>query len=108
MNTLSRPMHITPIELLGLFGTGAVVGSAAPRAHPVVAFGAAVIVLWAWRWWRGRCALDQWPSPYGKYYNEWLSIKEPEASKAAGGYYPWLARKMGGVDPWRSWAERER
>ncbi|MEK7473650.1 MAG: hypothetical protein AAB668_02925 [Patescibacteria group bacterium] len=51
--------------------------------------------------WRKRQGLDQWPNPSGRYYDEWMSLKDLEED-----YYPWLARKMGNREPWKTWAEQ--
>ena len=53
-------------------------------------------------WIDGRRGLGQWPSPHGRFYDEWRGL-----SSKAGNYYPWLAAKMGNREPWRTWAERE-
>jgi len=58
----------------------------------------------AWRWWLGWRGLDQWPEPYGRYYNRWLDLPR----ESGGDYYPWLADQMGHKEPWRSWVEKER
>jgi hypothetical protein len=48
--------------------------------------------------WRARQGLDQWPDPHGRYYDEWLALKD------VGDYYAWLAQRMGNREPWRTWA----
>lgn len=50
-------------------------------------------------WWAGRQGLDQWPDAHGRYYDEWMQLPEE-----AGDYYDWLAEKMGGGEPWSTWA----
>jgi hypothetical protein len=52
-------------------------------------------------WWRGRQGLDQWPSPYGRFYDEWMRLDD------VGNYYPWLAKKMNWREPWATWAKAE-
>lgn len=54
-------------------------------------------------WWRGRAGLDQWPHPYGRYYNEWCALKTTRLN-----YYDWLAARKGNIDPWRTWADLDR
>lgn len=54
-------------------------------------------------WYTGWFGLNQFPNPHGRYYNEWLRLPE-----GAGDYYPWLARKMGNREPWRTWVKLER
>lgn len=54
-------------------------------------------------WLRGRKGLDQWPEPHGRYYSEWLS-----SLSEVGDYYEWLSQKMGGREPWATWARLER
>ena len=48
----------------------------------------AVPLLWLYRWQRGFRGLDQWPEPYGRYYDEWL-----RAPPGSGDYDVWLAKK---------------
>lgn len=54
-------------------------------------------------WFDGRRGLNQWPEPHGRYYDEWLRIRE-----GAGDYYDWLANRMGHREPWRTWARLNR
>lgn len=54
-------------------------------------------------WWRIRQGLDQWPNPRGRYYFEWLSLKNEVED-----YYPWLAKKMRNREPWKSWVELDK
>jgi hypothetical protein len=51
------------------------------------------------RWWLGWRGLNQWPKPYGRYYDEWLRLTDDQ-----GDYYEWLAKKMGGRGVWPVWA----
>ena len=54
-------------------------------------------------WWRskrrGDLGLDQWPEPYGRYYDEWCKLPVGH-----GDYYEWLAKKKGYREPWATWA----
>jgi len=54
-------------------------------------------------WWCGIRGLDQWPKPYGRFYKRWMRLP-----KEAGGYYEWLAQKMGNREPWQTWADAEK
>ena len=54
-------------------------------------------------WNEGRRGLGQWPTPHGRYYNEWLRLPD-----GAGDYYAWLAARMGDREPWRTWVQYER
>jgi hypothetical protein len=54
------------------------------------------------KWYRGKKGLDQWPTPYGRYYDEWM---KPPHDK--GDYYDWLAREMGNQEPWITWARMD-
>lgn len=54
-------------------------------------------------WLAGRRGLEQWPEPHGRYYDEWMSLPAD-----AGDYYDWLCRRMGGGEPWASWARAHR
>ncbi len=76
----------------------------------VVAFAVMGLVVLLWggyrlrHWFRGRAGLDQWPDPYGRYYDEWRRLPEG----AGGDYYVWLAARMDYRDPWWTWVERDR
>jgi hypothetical protein len=68
---------------------------------PLVAALAVVVVAGLWlKWWiDGRRGLNQWPDPYGHFYNRWLRLP-----RGHGDYYDWLAKQMGDREPWRTWA----
>lgn len=78
---------LTPVSVLQLLGLWMLIATA---------------VLTVRRWWRGRQGLDQWPSPYGKLYDEWL--RNPSGQD----YYAWLASKHEWQEPWASWARMDR
>ena len=101
-NPKSLSPYVTNLELWSLMALGFVLGRWGKQLGLwlfALMFGSA----WAVYWWRGHCGLDQWPNPYGRYYREWLAIKD-----GGGDYYPWLATRMDGRAPWRDWADLSR
>jgi len=59
-------------------------------------------------WFDGWRGLNQWPSPYGRHWNEWLERRRrEEGMHHADDYYAWLALKMGNRQPWSTWVTYE-
>jgi hypothetical protein len=81
---------LTPLVLLKIFGLLFCVSN-------IVS-----LVRRSWRLWNG---LDQWPSPEGRFYEQWTKLP---AAETHSDYYEWLAQKKGGDEPWASWAKMER
>ena len=75
---------------------------------------AGVVAVYGWRRHRELNGLDQWPNPNGPLYDEWLSIPVSDdgllEALGHGGldYYPWLLRRFGDREPWRTWVRLER
>ena len=67
---------------------------------------AGVVAAYGWRRHRQLNGFDQWPEPHGPLYDEWMSI--PGDQDGALDYYPWLLRRFGDREPWRTWVRRER
>lgn len=51
----------------------------------------------------GEKGLNQWPNPHGRYYDEWMELKNEPLD-----YYEWLNKKMGNKEPWKTWEKQEK
>ena len=99
----ARDLHyVTIAECWGFLIFGLAVGRSVTFAPWYLVLAGFVVSLVIWRWWRGYCGLDQYPQPYGRFYKAWMLERTNEQD-----YYPWLATKMEGRDPWRLWVELE-
>ena len=70
-----------------------------------------VALVWLFRglylhWWLGRQGLNQWPDPYGRFYDEWMQI-ETSDDDLGENYYDWLAKKKLYREPWVTWAKMD-
>lgn len=100
LKTLHR--DVTNLELWLLIGCGLMVGLSWNSRWRWIALVAALGSGLMIPWWRGYCGLDQWPNPHGRYYKQWLGLKD------VGDYYEWLARRLGDGQPWSGWAKLEK
>jgi hypothetical protein len=46
--------------------------------------------------------LHQWPTPKGRFYNEWMTLP---IDHTPADYYAWLAESKDWSEPWATWAK---
>jgi hypothetical protein len=104
MRTISALFAATGIYLLwGFKLSDALTGSSALR----LACGIFALYLAFRAWARYRQiqeGLHQWPTPKGRFYEEWMRISNDRPHTA---YYKWLAEQKGWSEPWATWAKMD-